>query len=238
VIKETYFVDGAVPEPLMIEAILKALEKDITNASIGHENAQPGKGGFSLPLTGHFDLLASFYDRLFGPPDPARLRKLLDLPTPGRLLDVGGGTGRVAQALRDEVGRAIILDISAGMVRQARRKGLTAVRGKVEALPFADGCFSRIIVVDAFHHFRNQSRAVQEVMRVLSSHGCLVIQEPNVKRWVVKAVALGERLLVMQSRFKGPEELADLFEKKGGRVIASQEEGHYLWLIIERRRDG
>lgn len=89
----------------------------------------------------------------------------------------------MAQTLGDEVQKAIILDNSAGMVRQATRKGLTAVRGEVEALPFADGCFSRILVVDAFHHFRNHTRAAQELVRVLSSHGRLVVLEPNVKRW-------------------------------------------------------
>ncbi len=188
-----------------------------------------------MPLTGHFDLIASFYDRIFGPPDPAHLRKLLDLPTPGLLLDAGGGTGRVAQTLRDQVGQVIILDNSAGMVRQATRKGLTAVRGEVERLPFAEGSFSRILGVDAFHHFRNQGRAAQELVRVLSSHGRLVVQEPNVKRRALKTVALGERLLLMPSRFIGLEELVDLFERGGGRVIASQEEDHYLWLMIERR---
>lgn len=187
-----------------------------------------------MPLTGHFDLMASFYDRIFGPPDLAHLRELLDLPTPGRLLDVGGGTGRVTQTLGEEARKAIILDNSAGMVRQATRKGLTAVRGEVEALPFIEGVFSRILVVDAFHHFRHQSEAAQELVRVLSSHGRLLIQEPNVKQWAVKAVALGERLLLMRSRFSGLEELVDLFERGGGKVIASQEEDHYLWLIIER----
>jgi len=121
------------------------------------------------------------------------------------------------------------------MVRQATSKGVAAVRGEVEALPFAEGGFSRILVVDAFHHFRYQSRAAQELVRVLSSHGRLVVQEPNVKRWAVKTVALGERLLLMQSRFNRVKELVDLFDRGGGRVIASQEEDHYLWLIIERR---
>jgi len=188
-----------------------------------------------LPLTGHFDLIASFYDRIFGLPDVGPLQELLALPISGRLLDVGGGTGRVAQTLRDQVGQVIILDNSAGMVSQATRKGVTAVRGEVEALPFAEDSFSRILVVDAFHHFRNQARAAQELVRVLSSHGRLVVHEPNVKRWAVKTVALGERLLLMRSRFSGLEELVDLFERGGGKVIASQEEDHYLWLIIERR---
>ncbi len=190
-----------------------------------------------MPLTGHFDLMASFYDRIFGPPDPARLKELLDLPTPGRLLDVGGGTGRVAQTLRDEVGKAIILDNSAGMVRQATRKGLTAVRGEVERLPFADDCFSRILVVDAFHHFRHQTQAARELLRVLSPQGRLVIQEPNIKRWVVKAVALAEKTALMQSRFGGKEAATKLFHKWGGKVPLSKEEGFYFWLVVQKAND-
>ena len=42
----------------------------------------------------HFDLIASIYDRLIGPPDTERLQQLLKLPTDGWLLDgcwlVGG----------------------------------------------------------------------------------------------------------------------------------------------------
>jgi len=39
----------------------------------------------------------------------------------------------------------------------------------------------------------------------------------------------------MPSRFSALEELVDLFEREGGRAIASQEGDHYLWLMIERR---
>ncbi|MFQ5886539.1 MAG: class I SAM-dependent methyltransferase [Anaerolineae bacterium] len=190
-----------------------------------------------MPLTGHFDLMASFYDRIFNPPDPAQLRKLLDLPTSGRLLDVGGGTGRVAQTLGDEVGKAIILDNSAGMVRQATKKGLTAVRGEVERLSFADDCFDRILVVDAFHHFRHQSQAARELLRVLSPQGRLVVEEPNIKGWAVKVVALAEKMALMRSHFSGMETAIELFEKWGGKVTLSKEEGSYFWLVVQKRND-
>ncbi|MGB5931651.1 MAG: class I SAM-dependent methyltransferase [Anaerolineae bacterium] len=190
-----------------------------------------------MPLTGHFDLMASFYDRIFGLPDVGPLQELLALPISGRLLDVGGGTGRVAQTLGDQIVRVIILDNSAGMVRQATRKGLTAVRGEVERLPFADDCFSRILVVDAFHHFRHQTQAARELLRVLSPQARLVIQEPNIKRWVVKAVALAEKAALMQSRFGGKEAATKLFHKWGGKVPLSKEEGFYFWLVVQKAND-
>jgi len=190
-----------------------------------------------LPISGHFDLIASFYDRIFGSSRPGPLQELLALPVSGRLLDVGGGTGRVAQTLRHQVGQAIILDKSAGMVQQATRKGLTAVRGKVEALPFPDDSFSRILVVDAFHHFRNQSGAAQELVRVLSPQGRLLIEEPNVKRWAVKVVALAEKIALMRSHFSGLKGAAKLFEEWGGKIISSKEEGFYFWLVVEKAND-
>jgi hypothetical protein len=58
----------------------------------------------------HFDALAPLYDRLIGPPDLARLRALLDLPTTGWVLDAGGGTGRIAAQLRLLAGHLVLLD--------------------------------------------------------------------------------------------------------------------------------
>ena len=52
----------------------------------------------------HFDLIASIYDRLIGPPETERLQQLLKLPTDGWLLDGGGGTGRVSAHLNGLAG--------------------------------------------------------------------------------------------------------------------------------------
>jgi demethylmenaquinone methyltransferase/2-methoxy-6-polyprenyl-1,4-benzoquinol methylase len=102
-----------------------------------------------------FDALAPLYDRLIGPPDPARLRALLDLPATGWVLDVGGGTGRIAAQLRPLAGNLVLLDRSQPMLRQAQDKGLWPIQSDVVLLPFPDAHFDRI-VVDALHHFADQ----------------------------------------------------------------------------------
>ena len=56
-----------------------------------------------------------FYDRVIPPSDLNRLRERLRLPTTGRLLDAGGGTGRVSSQLRHLVDEVIISDPSASM---------------------------------------------------------------------------------------------------------------------------
>lgn len=167
-----------------------------------------------------FNLIARWYDQLFHFLDTGPLLRLLDLAPGQRVLDVGGGTGRVAQTL--EGVRVVVCDASAGMARQARHKGLLACRGCAERLPFADGAFDALLVVDAFHHFSGHGQAAREMLRVLRPGGRLVVEEPDIRQPTVRLIALGERLLGMGSRFLSLEELGVLFERAGGAVTATE----------------
>ena len=162
----------------------------------------------------HFGFIAPFYDRFAGPPDVERLCTLLRLPTAGALLDIGGGTGRVSEPLRDLVGTLVVGDESPAMVRQARAKALCCpVAARAEWLPFPNGCFDRVLVVDALHHFADQPWAIADLVRVLRPGGRLLVEEPNLHRFPVKLIALLEKLMLMRSHFYYPHEI--------GRMIAA-----------------
>jgi ubiquinone/menaquinone biosynthesis C-methylase UbiE len=180
----------------------------------------------------HFRFVALFYDRLFAFLKPERLRQLLQVPVHGVLLDVGGGTGRVAQVLRSLADQVIVLDTSAAMLGRARDKGLLAVKGEAENLPFADDAMTRILMVDAFHHLRDQRQAAMETLRVLEPGGRLVIEEPNVEHIAVKLVALGEKVVLMRSSFQPPARVREIFEAFGGRVTIERE-GFNFWAVIQ-----
>lgn len=156
----------------------------------------------------HFDFLAPLYERFIRPPDADRLKSLLDLPASGWMLDAGGGTGRAAALLCPLVDRLVVGDLSFPMAQQAGRKGcILPAQVRVERLPFEDGRFTRILVVDAFHHFSDQPGALRELARVLAPGGRLLIEEPDIRRFGVKLIALAERLALMGSRFRSPEEM-------------------------------
>lgn len=184
----------------------------------------------------HFDLVARFYDRVFRFLGPERLMGLLQAQPAERILDLGGGTGRVSRTFGDDY-VVVVCDPSWGMLREAHHKQMIACCGLAEHLPFADGAFDRIVMVDTFHHLRDQDAAVKETLRVLRPGGRLVIEEPDIRRWTVKWVALGERLLLMRSRFYSIADLARIFEAAGGRIVA-MEEGHdyNVRLAVERER--
>ena len=187
----------------------------------------------------HFDLLARFYDHAIRASDPARLAGLLGLPHAGRLLDAGGGTGRLASTLGDRVGQWVLTDLSLPMLTQAHHKALPGGRvrlaqARVERLPFADQTFSRVVVVDAFHHFADQEQALRELARVLQSGGRLVIEEPDIRRFAVKLIAAGETLALMGSRFRKPAELRAMIASAGLRARVQDDGQNTLWGIGEK----
>jgi ubiquinone/menaquinone biosynthesis C-methylase UbiE len=181
-----------------------------------------------------FHLIAPLYDRIFHFSDPTQLLALLGPESSHRLLDVGGGTGRVTSFLTGHVAQACIVDVSTGMLLQARDKGLCAYQGVAEHLPFPDEAFDRILIVDAFHHFRDWPWAAAELLRVLRPGGRMVVEELDIRNSVVKLIALGEQLLLMRSRFYAPTDLAHLFRGAGGHVKLHEDGGGVFWTVVER----
>jgi ubiquinone/menaquinone biosynthesis C-methylase UbiE len=183
-------------------------------------------------VNSHFHLLAPFYDRIIHFTRLEQTLKVLDLPHAGTLLDAGGGTGRVAEALRPHIGSVIVADVSRGMLAQARRKGLTATSAETEQLPFLDGCFDRVLMVDALHHVVHQGKTVRELYRVLKPGGRLVIEEPDLRMFPVKLIAIAEKLALMRSHFLAPAQISALFPSNAH--VSVESEDNTAWVIAEK----
>jgi ubiquinone/menaquinone biosynthesis C-methylase UbiE len=183
----------------------------------------------------HFDLIASIYDRFIGIQDHARLKELLKLPTEGWVLDAAGGTGRVSQQFASMVGKLVVCDLSQKMLNKAQEKGnLLPVRSHIERLPFPDETFERIVVVDSIHHFCNQQEAISDLIRVLKPGGRLVIEEPDIRHYAVKFVAIAEKLLFMRSHFFTPEQIKNIFASFNVNFSVDHDGRYTAWIIVDK----
>jgi len=183
----------------------------------------------------HFDQLAPIYERLIPPPDAKVLRGLLELKPEHVLLDAAGGTGRVAGLFVASIAHAIVCDTSSRMLDLARNKGFETIQAEVENLPFADATFDRILLVDAFHHVRDQPAALRELLRVLKPSGRLVIEEPDVRHLIVKVVALLEKLFLMRSHFKSPATVLKMIIKAGGNPLLARVDCFRVWIVVLKK---
>jgi len=150
------------------------------------------------------------------------------------VVDIGGGTGRVSQSLAG-TNLVVVCDSSWGMVGESRRKGLNACLAEAEHLPFPDGAFERALVVDALHHMGDQGRALAEALRVLAPGGRLVLEEPDLRLFAVRLIALAERLLGMRSRMLGERDLLALLRRPGLTVGVPERGGGAMRASVEKQ---
>jgi SAM-dependent methyltransferase len=117
-------------------------------------------------------------------------------PTDGlRCLDLGSDNGVVSLLLRRAGGRWASADLTAEAVRSIRALVETDVH-QVEGarLPFADGEFDRVVVVDMLEHVEDDAAFAAELARIVRPGGRLVVNTPHLKRSALRRVrhALGQ----------------------------------------------
>jgi ubiquinone/menaquinone biosynthesis C-methylase UbiE len=133
---------------------------------------------------------AAFYTTSPAHTDPQVLARVVELARPHQdwiALDIATGSGHTAFALAPHVREIFAIDITPEMLREAESlqaersiNNVTFRAGDVHALPFEDGSFQLVTCRRAAHHFSDIVRALQEIYRVLSPGGRIIIDDRSV----------------------------------------------------------
>ncbi|MGJ8696852.1 MAG: class I SAM-dependent methyltransferase [Verrucomicrobiaceae bacterium] len=140
----------------------------------------------------------------------------------GWVLDLGGNTGGEATVLRQQGVAMVVSDINELALsvskERAEKFGLVLpgyVAADVHRLPFADGSFATVAVIEALHHFEDYDQALGEIFRVLRPGGVFYTLEPNGWNPI-------RRLSEVRDRFRGtieksffPSVLRGMLERAG-----------------------
>ncbi len=94
--------------------------------------------------------------------------RILAAAVPGPILEIGGGSGNLKQSAPDVVSTDIVSAPWLDLVCDAQR------------LPFRDGAFANVVMVDVLHHIESPRYAVTEIARVLKPGGRFICCEPAI----------------------------------------------------------
>ena len=136
-------------------------------------------------LLKEYTALASTYDRRWSAYLDASLAMTLEtvdkLPAE-RILDVACGTGLLLERLteRSDQPDLVGIDRVPAMLDTARHRlgqRATLLEGTAERLPFDDAAFQLVVSTNALHYFPDADTALDEIRRVISPSGNLVITD-------------------------------------------------------------
>ena len=109
--------------------------------------------------------------------DKILIKKIYRLATASpkaKVLDIGIGTGRIAQAFHGKVNRVVGIDICKEMTKQARGTADRIILSSAEKLPFKDNSFD-VCVCRQGLQFMKLKKVLSEIYRVLKPRGTVVL---------------------------------------------------------------
>ncbi len=133
----------------------------------------------------YFNSKADIWDEKIGEKDPAKLEgmaKNLDIQPGSIVLDVGTGTGIFVPFLLKKIGnkgKLVCLDSAEKMLEKAQNKNFKGnieyICGDICSTQLGDGIFDTVVCYSSFPHFKDKTKALQEINRLLKKGGKLFI---------------------------------------------------------------
>jgi len=112
-----------------------------------------------------------------------RSKQLIDwIPdTEPVILEVGCNSGGLLRLIMNtRIGSVVYgIDIQPDLIKRAKQKGIIAIEGKAEELPYENDYFDVVIFSEVLEHFFDPDLALAEGMRVLKPGGLVIGSVPH-----------------------------------------------------------
>jgi len=139
----------------------------------------------------------------------------------GRALEVGCGTGLILERVARVAERAVGVDLSAGMLQQAKARGLDVMQGLATALPFADASFDVTYSFKVLAHVPEIELALAEMARVTRPGGVVLAEfyNPWSIRYLAKrlgparAISKNTTEAAVYTRFDSPRRIKEILPR-------------------------
>lgn len=197
------------------------------------------------PLRRRYARYAPEYDHKWAHYSEATLARTVELieqfhPTPRAMIDVGCGTGLLAEKIREQFNDVHITgaDVSGEMLEKARQRFADDENTRwhiapAEALPVDDHTFDLLTCTNAFHLIKEHDAALTEFKRVLQPGGTLVVTDWCRDALTIKALAFGYKVLPGHPRrIRTLDELTAVVESNGFTIThAERFDVNWFWQL-------
>ena len=165
-----------------------------------------------------FDKVFKYYDKfieLFNLNKMDEIKDVLELQGDDLVLDIGGGTGRLADHLSKDCKIVYVLDESKGMLSKIKaNKKVLPILGDALDTTFDSNSIDIVIMSDVLHHIKNQKKLIEEIYRILKKDGKLVILDFEKKHIKIKILRVFEYTLFGKLYFRTSKEVINLIGDK------------------------
>ncbi|NMB28133.1 MAG: class I SAM-dependent methyltransferase [Tissierellia bacterium] len=165
-----------------------------------------------------FDRVFKHYDKfieLFNLNKMDEIKDVLELQGDEVVLDIGGGTGRLADYLSKNCQIVYVLDESKGMLSKvkANTKVLPILGNALDTI-FDSNSADVVIMSDVLHHIKDQKKLIEEIYRILKKDGKLIILDFEKKHIKIRILRVFEYILFGKLYFRTSKEVINLIKDK------------------------
>lgn len=164
-----------------------------------------------------FDKVYKYYDKfmtMFKLYKFEELKAAANMDVHKVVVDIGGGTGRLAQYICNSCKTVYVLDESEKMLSRVKQGGnLVCIRANALKTPFEDNSIDIVILSDVFHHIKEQKELVIEINRILKDNGKIIMLDFHRKHIKTKLLRAFEFILFGRLFFRTKDEVRHLLEK-------------------------